>query len=326
MNRNKAFTLVELLVVISIIAILLAVLMPALSKARSSARWVICGSNLKQWGYTLQGYSTENNGKLLATVANSGPVPAICGINKSAYYKSNNITSTDTGAVPDVDGSPAFNVDSIKRYIPNFDYKNLNFDGAWKCPENALNMSSVVQWHITSTLTRDFPFFILNYSYFARMDYYLKDKNTAYINPKLTYSGTSGLTEKSLTARLMVMNDTVFQQNASQDSGWSYNHGKAGASCHIAKTKTDFWLIAGNVRHVTDSEADLTRGSLHVDATGMNQLYGDGSVTRKVIRNSSLLNYKKFSEYVEEDTVNSDTQISCIVNSSGDKSFYFPKR
>lgn len=48
MKWMEGFTLVELLVVISIIAVLLAVMMPALNKARESARSVICRSNLKQ--------------------------------------------------------------------------------------------------------------------------------------------------------------------------------------------------------------------------------------------------------------------------------------
>lgn len=47
---KKAFTLVEMLVVIAIIAILIALLLPALARAREAARKGACKNNLRQFG------------------------------------------------------------------------------------------------------------------------------------------------------------------------------------------------------------------------------------------------------------------------------------
>lgn len=46
--RLRAFTLIEILVVVAIIAVLIAILLPSLSNAREQARAAVCGSNMKQ--------------------------------------------------------------------------------------------------------------------------------------------------------------------------------------------------------------------------------------------------------------------------------------
>jgi len=60
-SNKKGFTLVELLVVISIIALLLAVMLPALSKAKEQARIIVCKSNLHNYVLASKMYLEANN-------------------------------------------------------------------------------------------------------------------------------------------------------------------------------------------------------------------------------------------------------------------------
>ena len=76
-RKIKAFTLVELLVVISIIALLLAVLMPALGKAREQARKIVCANNLRTMGLGDQMYSDDSD---------DWHVPILNGLNPHNWF------------------------------------------------------------------------------------------------------------------------------------------------------------------------------------------------------------------------------------------------
>ena len=65
MRQQKAFTLVELLVVISIIALLISLLLPSLAKARKDSLSTVCLSNLRELGQATIEYSDANSGTMI---------------------------------------------------------------------------------------------------------------------------------------------------------------------------------------------------------------------------------------------------------------------
>jgi prepilin-type N-terminal cleavage/methylation domain-containing protein/prepilin-type processing-associated H-X9-DG protein len=86
-NTHKAFTLVELLVVISIIGLLVAILLPSLQKAQEQTRSVKCLANLHAQIIAVMSYTADHDGIL------PGPIhPAI----KRKLFTFGDTTNTDT--------------------------------------------------------------------------------------------------------------------------------------------------------------------------------------------------------------------------------------
>ena len=82
-RRRSAFTLVELLTVISIMGLLMMMLLPSLSRARELARRVACRANLHGNGRAVAMYATEHMA-MLPVVAGD---PAKKGYNKIGYNR-----------------------------------------------------------------------------------------------------------------------------------------------------------------------------------------------------------------------------------------------
>ena len=64
-RKVQAFTIIELLAVISIIAVLAAMLLPSLSRARAKSRAVVCLTHLRELGAGWQMYADENDDVLV---------------------------------------------------------------------------------------------------------------------------------------------------------------------------------------------------------------------------------------------------------------------
>ena len=81
-RTKRAFTLVELLVVVSIIALLISILLPSLSKAREQTKAVVCLANAKGMSTATLTYTAEYGGFLV------GPLhPAIYCFQTREKYK-----------------------------------------------------------------------------------------------------------------------------------------------------------------------------------------------------------------------------------------------
>ena len=64
-GKLRAYTLIEVLVVISIISMLVAILIPCLGAARERAKRALCMANLHSIGLSIFDYAHDNDGKLI---------------------------------------------------------------------------------------------------------------------------------------------------------------------------------------------------------------------------------------------------------------------
>jgi prepilin-type N-terminal cleavage/methylation domain-containing protein/prepilin-type processing-associated H-X9-DG protein len=82
---RRAFSLIELLVVMSIIAILAMLLLPSVGLVRDAARMTTCAGRLRQLGAVALTYAQEHRGSLAPSQATTG-IPAAWGSGIVPYF------------------------------------------------------------------------------------------------------------------------------------------------------------------------------------------------------------------------------------------------
>ncbi len=88
MGKFRAFTLVELLVVIAVIAILAAILFPVFAQAKAAAKKTLVLSNFKQIGTAMIMYSGDNDGRYARTQTSDDPgAPGYISWWSTGYYE-----------------------------------------------------------------------------------------------------------------------------------------------------------------------------------------------------------------------------------------------
>jgi len=134
--RKRAFTLVELLVVIGIIAVLIGLLLPALNRAREQSKRAACSSNLRSLGQAMIIYANTFKDRL----PNSNPPGTVYDYDAINFvltsFARDYVRSAGVFHCPSDESTPPTQIDTADYTLPNSARVSYDFYSVFWQPEH----------------------------------------------------------------------------------------------------------------------------------------------------------------------------------------------
>ena len=277
MGTRRAFTLIEMLVVIAIIALLIGILLPALGKARDSGRTVVCMANMKQIATGYSAYALDFKG----SVWESGARQPI----RFWYAQPTNPTQTISATNPAAVG-PGFqylqNVDKIfecptnKRRTPTKVVSSAT-DPQWSSPEGQLQI--VLFNEFLSPRAINFDYTMVTGASGGRVDTSTQvawDQRCRSLTAQAARTGQPALTDLKYMRSIPVFaeEDVLWWNAPSPDGLWSNwdqltdRHASGGHMSMLDGTVELLKLPRGPIASSQNDVGDFTANDIYVRGSG----------------------------------------------------------